>query len=72
MASDLCTYSVEEVERIVRVAARLAAERRGKLCSVDKANVLEATVQEIRDEDRARAAEEGFDLDLLLTVPAAQ
>ena len=43
MASDLCTYSVEEVERIVRVAARLAAQRRGKLCSVDKANVLETS-----------------------------
>ena len=43
MASDLCTYSVAEVERIVRVAARLAAERRGKLCSVDKANVLETS-----------------------------
>ena len=42
-ASDLCTYSVEEVERIVRVAARLSEGRRGKLCSVDKANVLETS-----------------------------
>lgn len=42
-ASDLCTYTVEEVERIVRVAAKLATERRGKLCSVDKANVLETS-----------------------------
>ena len=42
-ASDLCTYTVAEVERIVRIAARLAAERRGKLCSVDKANVLETS-----------------------------
>ena len=42
-ASDLCTYTVAEVERIVRVAARLAGERRGKLCSVDKANVLETS-----------------------------
>lgn len=42
-ASDLCEYTVDEVERIVRVAARLAAERRGKLCSVDKANVLETS-----------------------------
>ena len=42
-ASDLCEYSVEEIERIVRVAARLAGERRGKLCSVDKANVLETS-----------------------------
>jgi 3-isopropylmalate dehydrogenase len=42
-ASDLCTYTVAEIERIVRVAARLAGERRGKLCSVDKANVLETS-----------------------------
>jgi len=42
-ASDLCEYTVGEVERIVRVAARLAAERRGRLCSVDKANVLETS-----------------------------
>jgi 3-isopropylmalate dehydrogenase len=42
-ASDLCEYSVKEIERIIRVAARLAAGRRGKLCSVDKANVLETS-----------------------------
>jgi 3-isopropylmalate dehydrogenase len=34
---------VHEVERIVRIAATLAARRRGKLCSVDKANVLETS-----------------------------
>ena len=43
VASDLCTYHAHEVERIVRVAARLAAKRRNKLCSVDKANVLETS-----------------------------
>jgi len=42
-ASDLCTYHTHEIERIVRVAARLAAGRRKKLCSVDKANVLETS-----------------------------
>jgi 3-isopropylmalate dehydrogenase len=42
-ASDLCTYSVEEVERITRVAARLARGRRRKLTSIDKANVLETS-----------------------------
>jgi len=42
-ASDLCMYHTHEVERIVRVAARLSTERRGKLCSVDKANVLETS-----------------------------
>lgn len=42
-ASDLCVYTVPEIERIVRVGARLATERRGRLCSVDKANVLETS-----------------------------
>jgi len=42
-ASDVCTYSVAEVERVVRLAARLAMARRGKLTSVDKANVLETS-----------------------------
>ena len=42
-ASDLCTYQRFEVERIVRVAAKLAQQRGYKLCSVDKANVLETS-----------------------------
>jgi len=42
-ASDLCTYHSHEVERIIRVAANLATQRRGRLCSVDKANVLETS-----------------------------
>jgi 3-isopropylmalate dehydrogenase len=42
-ASDLCVYTVEEIERIVRVAARLAGSRRGRLTSIDKSNVLETS-----------------------------
>lgn len=42
-ASDLCTYTVPEIERVIRVAAKLAGKRRAKLCSVDKANVLETS-----------------------------
>ena len=42
-ATDLCSYTVAEVERIVRVAARLARTRRRKLASIDKANVLETS-----------------------------
>lgn len=42
-ASDLCEYSVGEVERVVRRAAQLARQRRGRLTSVDKANVLETS-----------------------------
>jgi 3-isopropylmalate dehydrogenase len=39
-ASDLCVYTADEVARVVRVAAAAARARRGKLLSVDKANVL--------------------------------
>ena len=42
-ASDLCRYEVQEIERIVRVAGKLADARSGRLCSVDKANVLETS-----------------------------
>jgi 3-isopropylmalate dehydrogenase len=42
-ATDTCEYTVAEVERVCRVAARLAQGRRGKITSVDKANVLETS-----------------------------
>jgi len=42
-ASDLCVYHTFEIERIVRVAGKLAQQRDSKLCSVDKANVLETS-----------------------------
>jgi 3-isopropylmalate dehydrogenase len=42
-AVDVCRYSVVEIERVVRLAARLAQARNGKLTSVDKANVLETS-----------------------------
>jgi 3-isopropylmalate dehydrogenase len=42
-ASDLCTYSVAEIERVVRRACTLARGRRRHVTSVDKANVLETS-----------------------------
>jgi 3-isopropylmalate dehydrogenase len=42
-ATDLCTYTAAEIERIVRVAARIARTRRKRLLSIDKANVLETS-----------------------------
>lgn len=42
-ASDKCTYSRAEIERVARVAFEQARLRRGKLTSVDKANVLETS-----------------------------
>lgn len=62
-ASDLCTYHRYEIERIVRVAARLAQGRKGNLCSVDKANVLE-TSRLWRDVCAKTIAEEFSDLKL--------
>ncbi|KAM0948630.1 putative 3-isopropylmalate dehydrogenase [Dioscorea sansibarensis] len=37
-------YSASEIDRIARVAFEVARKRQGKLCSVDKANVLEASM----------------------------
>ncbi len=42
-ATDICRYSTAEVERIARKAFEHAAQRRGKLTLVDKANVLETS-----------------------------
>jgi 3-isopropylmalate dehydrogenase len=36
-------YTTHEITRIARVAFELAAKRQGRVCSVDKANVLEST-----------------------------
>jgi 3-isopropylmalate dehydrogenase len=66
-AHDTCVYSVEEIERIARVAFRLARRR---VTSVDKANILETsrlwrrTVEEV-------AAEEDTPLDHMLVDNAA-
>lgn len=42
-AWDVCVYTREEVERIIRLAYEYAMNRRKKLCIVDKANVLESS-----------------------------
>jgi 3-isopropylmalate dehydrogenase len=56
-ASDLCVYTADEIRRVVRVAGRMARQRRRRLTSVDKANVLETsrlwrevTTEVVRDE----------------------
>lgn len=43
IAHDVMTYSEQEIERVGRVAFDLAMQRRKKLCSVDKANVLDCS-----------------------------
>jgi 3-isopropylmalate dehydrogenase len=42
-AYNMMTYNTGEVERVIRLAAKAAQGRRGKLTSVDKANVLEVS-----------------------------
>ncbi len=42
-ASDLCVYSVGEIERVARVAFKAAADRHNHVTSIDKANVLETS-----------------------------
>jgi len=42
-ASDLCMYHKSEIERIANLAFLAATKRQRKLCSVDKANVLESS-----------------------------
>ena len=42
-ASDVCTYTKEEVERVAKLAFQSAQRRKKKLTLVDKANVLETS-----------------------------
>jgi 3-isopropylmalate dehydrogenase len=50
-------YSEAEIERVVRVACELARKRHGRVCEVDKANVMESgglwreVAQRVRDAD---------------------
>ena len=42
-AYDVCAYSIDEIERVARAAFQTAIQRRGKVTSVDKANVMETS-----------------------------
>jgi 3-isopropylmalate dehydrogenase len=68
---DTCEYRPDQVERVLRRGFELAGARRGKLTSVDKANVL-ATSRLWRETATAIAAEyPGVELDHLLVDTAA-
>ena len=56
-------YTTSQVRRVARAAFELARTRRGKVCSVDKANVLETGVL-WREEVTALHAEEFADVEL--------
>lgn len=42
-ASDVCTYTRGEIERLLRLGGQLAMKRRRRVASVDKANVLDTS-----------------------------
>jgi 3-isopropylmalate dehydrogenase len=62
-AYDTCVYSEQEVERVARVAGRLARGRANRVTSVDKANVLD-TSRLWRSTTERCFAEEFPDVDL--------
>ncbi len=55
VAFNTMRYTTSEIERVANVAFEIAKQRQGRVCSVDKANVLETsmlwrkTVQSLRD-----------------------
>ncbi len=61
-AYDTEQYTVPEIERIARVAFDMARKRGKKLCSVDKANVLESS--RLWRETVTRVAKEYPDVEL--------
>ncbi|MHB8573203.1 MAG: isocitrate/isopropylmalate dehydrogenase family protein [Candidatus Dormibacteria bacterium] len=62
-ATDRCEYTEEEILRVVRLAFRLAAERRGRLTSVDKSNVMETSRLWRECVQRERAAWPGVEVE---------
>jgi 3-isopropylmalate dehydrogenase len=70
-AHDDCAYTVEEIERIARVGFEAAGERRGRMTSVDKANVLETSRLWRETVTRLAPEYEGIELDHLLVDNAA-
>jgi 3-isopropylmalate dehydrogenase len=70
-AHDDCAYTVDEIERISRVAFEAAIERRGRVTSVDKANVLETSRLWRETVTRLAPEYEEVDLDHLLVDNAA-
>jgi 3-isopropylmalate dehydrogenase len=65
-AHDDCAYTVEEIERITRTAFESAGGRRGKVTSVDKANVLETSRLWRETVERVAVDYDGVELEHML------
>jgi 3-isopropylmalate dehydrogenase len=70
-AFDTCEYHPSQVERIARRAFELARARKGKLTSVDKANVLETSRLWRRVVNEVAAGYDDVDLEHMLVDNAA-
>ena len=70
-ATDVCTYSVEEIEQIAHLAFKAAQKRRKKLTLVDKANVLETSRLWRRTVKALASQYEDVELDFLFVDNAA-
>jgi 3-isopropylmalate dehydrogenase len=70
-AHDDCAYTVEEIERISEVAFDAARRRRGRVTSVDKANVLETSRLWRETVSRLAEGADGVELDHMLVDNAA-
>ena len=70
-AFDTCVYTVGEIERIAKVGFEAAARRRGRLTSVDKANVIETSRLWRETVTRVAADHPDVELDHLLVDNAA-
>ncbi|MGA9370922.1 MAG: 3-isopropylmalate dehydrogenase, partial [Solirubrobacterales bacterium] len=70
-AHDDCAYTVEEIERIARVAFEAAGERDSRVTSVDKANVMETSRLWRETVTKLAPEYEGIELDHLLVDNAA-
>ena len=73
VAHDTCVYSVDEVERIAELAFGIAASpaRRGRVVSVDKANILETSRLWRETVERVATRYEGVELEHMLVDNAA-
>ncbi|MDT0644867.1 3-isopropylmalate dehydrogenase [Zunongwangia sp. F363] len=70
-ATDTCTYSVEEIERVAHLAFKAAQQRRKKLTLVDKANVLETSRLWRKTVKEVAQAYKDVELDFLFVDNAA-
>jgi 3-isopropylmalate dehydrogenase len=73
VAHDTCVYSVHEIERIAELAFRIAGSpgRRGRVVSVDKANILETSRLWRETVERVAARHGGVRLEHMLVDNAA-